>query len=180
MNIKQWLISTTLLALAFSPTWGEAPSRLSDEEKREDAARVLETSQGIIKIVIFETLYQETPRETGPNYAQIYRRGIVVESLRGPFKVGDYIVLHHSFEGYPRGMGNIRQETPHPKGRYYTFSKDDIQPARKDFTGIFTVLNNAPILEEIRPFLREQYIPDVATIEPARLIMKPREKTGEK
>lgn len=180
MNTKHWLISATILALAFSPAWGEAPSRLSDGEKREDAARTLETSQGIIKVVIFETLYQETPRETGPNYAQIYRRGIVVESLRGPFKAGDYIVLHHSFEDYPSGMGNIRQEIPHPKGRYYTFSKDDIQPARKNFTGIFTVLNDAPILEEIRPFLREQYIPDVATIEPARLIMKPGEKTGEK
>ncbi len=88
MSMNRWLIATTLLAPAFSPARGEAPS---------------ETSQGIIRIVVFETLYQETPRETGPSYAQIYRRGIVAESLRGPFKAGDYIVLRHPFEDYPRG-----------------------------------------------------------------------------
>lgn len=57
MSMNRWLIATTLLAPAFSPAWGEAPS---------------ETSQGIIRIVVFETLYQETPREAGSSYAQIY------------------------------------------------------------------------------------------------------------
>lgn len=181
MNTKQWLISATLLALAFSPAWGEG-SRLTDKDKREHLVLSLEQSKVIIRVAVFETLYQETPRSSGPNYGRIYRRGIVVESLRGPLKAGDYIVIDTTFEDYPKGLGDFRQESPRPELRYFLLAdEEDIQPPRENFTGIFTALNGAPWIDSPTPVIkdRERYLHEIATIKPATLEMKT-EGAGEK
>lgn len=165
--------------LTFLPGWGETPRRMKDEEKRESLALALENAEAIVKVAMFEALYRDEHRESGPNYARVYRRAIVVEGLRGPFKAGDYIVIATSFENYPKAMGDVRQEYHRPECRYYLLADGDgIEPPRQDFTGMFAVLNGAPIIDSPTPVIkdREQFIPDVATIEPARLIMKPMKK----
>ncbi|MEG0723039.1 MAG: hypothetical protein RR419_02325 [Akkermansia sp.] len=142
----------------------------TNKEKEEEVKASLEHAQIILKVAVFEALFQDTGQNdpnSKSNYGRIYRRAIVVESLRGPFKTGDYVVIVNSFEDYPKEIGNARQEYPQPKCSYYLFNEADVGEPRKDFTGMFAILNDAPLLESPTPVRqnRERFLPP---IEPAR------------
>lgn len=149
-----------------------AGSRIAtDKEKAEEVKANLENAKIILKVAVFEALFQdagENSSGTGPNYGRIYRRAIVIESLRGPFKSGDYVVIVNLFEDYPRVLGDVRQEYSRPKCSYYmVFSDSELLPPRDDFKGMFAVLNGAPLLDSPTP-VRQDRVRFLPSIEPAR------------